>query len=304
MMQPDKWEPVYYCAFCDALDCKADNVDKAAKIFKSKLETVFSLLDNDAEADHRQAIAKIACDFFPGLYYNFTEKMSELGETRNNLGIEGYRTYEYLSCGNDIYDIITIIAQQLTRYENEVFLSDQKLFLKKLGVDVLFDMLEGASGSLREELIKRINEDQAEIAAHDPDYKVRSIPPVKKLEIQPEDLLFVVDDKENDVLTVKTASYGEYSLSSERYKAFMKVYEDRKARKAIAYILWFFLGCFGLHRFYVGDFKKGLLFLLTLGLCGFGWFIDVFFIGSRVDEYNEQQMKEMLISAIKKENSG
>lgn len=46
--------------------------------------------------------------------------------------------------------------QQLTRYENEDFLSNQKVFLKRLGVDVLFDVLEVASFSLREEIIKQM----------------------------------------------------------------------------------------------------------------------------------------------------
>ena len=295
IMQPDKWEPVYYCAFFEAIACKADNVDKAAKIFKSKLGTVFSLLDNETDADRRLAVAKISSDFFLDLYQDFTDKMEDLCSV--------YKTYEYLSCGNNIYNIITIIVQQLSRYENETYIEDKKHTLKLCGVDVLFKMLEVASGTIREEIIKQINEDQIELATLDPEYKVRQIPLFKKPEIHPEDISLegyqIVQDKENKKYIIKTASFGDYAISPERYKAVMKVYQDRKTRKAIAYILWFFLGCFGLHRFYVGDFKKGLLFLLTLGLCGFGWIIDVFFIGRRVDEYNEQQMKELLLAVIK-----
>jgi len=305
MIQPDKWEPVYYCAFCEALACEADNIDQAAKLYKSKLQTVISLLDNDTDADHRQAIATITSDFFPDLYYNFTEKMSELGGKQNNLGIDGFNTFEYLSCGKDVYDIIAIIVQLLTRYENEDFLSSQKVFLKQLGVDVLFDTLEGASGSIREDIIKQINEDQIELATLDPEYKVRQIPLLKKPEIRLEDFSLesyqVVQDKENKKYIIKTASSEDYAISSECYKAVMKVYQDRKKSKTVAYILWFLLGYIGVHRFYVGDFIKGLLFLFTFGFLVLGWIIDVFFIGRRVDEYNEQQIRELLTAAIKTE---
>ena len=34
----------------------------------------------------------------------------------------------------------------------------------------------------------------------------------------------------------------------------------------------------GGHLFYVGRWKKGLLYLFTVGLCGVGWFIDFFAI--------------------------
>jgi hypothetical protein len=44
-----------------------------------------------------------------------------------------------------------------------------------------------------------------------------------------------------------------------------------------------------------------ILFLFTFGYFGLGWLIDVLFIGRRVDEYNEQQMKELLSAAIKTE---
>ena len=49
---------------------------------------------------------------------------------------------------------------------------------------------------------------------------------------------------------------------------------NAKHRKSvgIAYLLWFFFGSFGIHKFYLGDTKKGLLYLV-LGI--FGW-ISIF----------------------------
>lgn len=47
--------------------------------------------------------------------------------------------------------------------------------------------------------------------------------------------------------------------------------------KTIGYILWIF-GFTGSHRFYYGKPVSGTIYLLTLGLLGIGWLIDLFLI--------------------------
>ena len=54
----------------------------------------------------------------------------------------------------------------------------------------------------------------------------------------------------------------------------------------VAYLLWFFLGLFGIHRFYTGHIASGIIWLLTGALCGFGWIIDIFLIPGMVREAN------------------
>jgi TM2 domain-containing membrane protein YozV len=49
--------------------------------------------------------------------------------------------------------------------------------------------------------------------------------------------------------------------------------------KAIGYLLWIF-GFTGAHRFYYGRPITGIIWMLTLGLCGIGWIIDLFLIPS------------------------
>lgn len=48
--------------------------------------------------------------------------------------------------------------------------------------------------------------------------------------------------------------------------------------KGVALLLCIFLGGLGAHYFYVGRLFKGLLYLFTAGLFGFGWIIDIFVI--------------------------
>jgi len=43
----------------------------------------------------------------------------------------------------------------------------------------------------------------------------------------------------------------------------------------VGYLLWFFLGVFGIHRFYTGRWISGIIWLLTGGLVGVGWLVDV-----------------------------
>lgn len=59
-----------------------------------------------------------------------------------------------------------------------------------------------------------------------------------------------------------------------------------KSRLA-ALLFCIFLGWFGVHRFYAGKIGTGVLWLLTGGLLGIGWIIDIIMIacGSMTDSY-------------------
>ena len=59
----------------------------------------------------------------------------------------------------------------------------------------------------------------------------------------------------------------------------------------IAYLLWFFFGFFGIHKFYLDKIFIGILYILTGGLFFIGWFVDLFTLPAQVDLYNLKMLR-------------
>ena len=55
--------------------------------------------------------------------------------------------------------------------------------------------------------------------------------------------------------------------------------------KWVAFLLCFFLGEFGAHKFYEGKVGMGILYLFTAGLFGIGWLIDWIMILTKPNPY-------------------
>lgn len=57
----------------------------------------------------------------------------------------------------------------------------------------------------------------------------------------------------------------------------------------VAWLLLTFLGLFGIHRFYLGNWVTGLIWLCTGALCGVGWLYDFLTLNEQVSELNAGQ---------------
>jgi TM2 domain-containing membrane protein YozV len=78
-------------------------------------------------------------------------------------------------------------------------------------------------------------------------------------------------------------------LSTQQLLMVQSEFDKKKKNKTTAYLIWFFLGGFGGHRFYIGDtgLAVAMLFLnwLTLGIWAL---VDAFILSGRVDALNAQ----------------
>lgn len=54
----------------------------------------------------------------------------------------------------------------------------------------------------------------------------------------------------------------------------------------VSWLLLVFLGAFGVHRFYLGKWMTGLLWLVSGGLFGIGWLYDLWTLNEQVSEAN------------------
>ena len=58
---------------------------------------------------------------------------------------------------------------------------------------------------------------------------------------------------------------------------------------SVAWLLLVFLGYLGLHRFYMGKWLTGILYLVSFGCFGIGILYDFWTLNGQLDELNRQQ---------------
>ncbi|MFP5305028.1 MAG: NINE protein, partial [Gammaproteobacteria bacterium] len=63
-------------------------------------------------------------------------------------------------------------------------------------------------------------------------------------------------------------------------------YQEGRVDYSIAWLLLTFLGIFGIHRFYMGKWITGLIYLLTGGLFLIGVLYDYWTLNGQIDEVN------------------
>ena len=70
---------------------------------------------------------------------------------------------------------------------------------------------------------------------------------------------------------------------------------DTNRSVSLAYLFWFLWGLLGVHKFYLGRPVMGFVYLLTAGIFGLGWLLDLFTIPGQVFRFNlVRYMRAML----------
>ena len=64
-------------------------------------------------------------------------------------------------------------------------------------------------------------------------------------------------------------------------------FQQGEINYTVAWILLTFLGIFGIHRFYMGKWFTGLLYLLTGGIIGLGYLYDLCTLNIQVSRLNQ-----------------
>ncbi|MEO1616190.1 MAG: TM2 domain-containing protein [Planctomycetota bacterium] len=75
----------------------------------------------------------------------------------------------------------------------------------------------------------------------------------------------------------------DFFLIPDMCESASRRYPQRETDYAISWLLLVFLGLFGVHRFYMGKWITGLLYLLTGGLFGIGYAYDVLTLNSQIE---------------------
>lgn len=88
-----------------------------------------------------------------------------------------------------------------------------------------------------------------------------------------------------------TDSIYTANMNPQQRAWFYAEYEQARKDEAIGVLLALFLGCFGLHHFYLRRNGLGVLYLLFFwtGITAILGFIECFFMPSRVRDYNAGQ---------------
>ena len=63
-------------------------------------------------------------------------------------------------------------------------------------------------------------------------------------------------------------------------------YHEGRYSYTVAWILLTFFGVLGIHRFYLGKWLSGLLYLVTVGLFGIGYLYDYWTLNGQIDDRN------------------
>ncbi|MDR0475703.1 MAG: TM2 domain-containing protein [Treponema sp.] len=81
---------------------------------------------------------------------------------------------------------------------------------------------------------------------------------------------------------------------------------EKPKSKRTAFLLWFFLGLVGGHKFYLGKTGMGVAYMFTMGFLGIGWIMDIFTLSAQVDVANGigSQEDAGIMAGLEKMQSG
>jgi TM2 domain-containing membrane protein YozV len=87
---------------------------------------------------------------------------------------------------------------------------------------------------------------------------------------------------------------SKHDLTTQELQILSSEMEKRKKSSGTAWLLWFFLGGIGGHRYYLGKTGTAILMTLTLGCLGFWTLIDLFLLSGMIRNTNAEIERQII----------
>jgi TM2 domain-containing membrane protein YozV len=87
---------------------------------------------------------------------------------------------------------------------------------------------------------------------------------------------------------------SKHDLTTQELQILSSEMEKRKKSSGTAWLLWFFLGGIGGHRYYLGKTGTAILMTLTLGFLGIWTLIDLFLLSGMIRNTNAEIERQII----------
>jgi TM2 domain-containing membrane protein YozV len=91
---------------------------------------------------------------------------------------------------------------------------------------------------------------------------------------------------------------SKQDLTTQELQILATEMEKRKKSTGVTWLLWFFLGGIGGHRYYLGKIGTGILMTITLGCLGIWTLIDLFLLSGMIRKTNSE-IEQKIIEEIR-----
>lgn len=177
--QPDDWEAVFYSAYCKFIGCKVEDIKDNAEIFLNKLETTFLLLKTENEEDKEKILGIITffvihlVDTLEGkiLDKSYDDAIASTNDRNFDYDEKDLEeTWRYES----LVEVLDVVINRLAPYTANKTLVEYKFSVQKKVVHIQSLMYNNRYAD-KKKIRSRLEKEQAEIAAYDPNYKIEKL---------------------------------------------------------------------------------------------------------------------------------
>ena len=178
--QPDKWEPIFYAAYCKAYDSEIEDIERNVQLLKNKLDSTIIFLKQDNETDKEKEIANIAYLINDLVFHLDTQMVLSL-EIHDDPNKDYYEEdRDDVDRHESLLELLDALIIRLAPYTENERIVFYKYRAKEQAVSIMISLVSYRNDVLADSEDKRfrrrIKKEQLEIAAHDPNYKIEKVP--------------------------------------------------------------------------------------------------------------------------------